>query len=174
MTCIRAAWGCLTLRGNGPGQGSKRATRSCGSSRAAPSGPSHWSTPRSARISPSARVRRLIADEFTRAFEGVDLLVTPTSPFPAFRRGEKTSDPLAMYAADVDTVAVNLAGLPALSVPAGFEMVDGVRLPVGVQFIAPLQADDRLYNAAAALERLLHDRWGGPLVPPLVTSEVSA
>jgi len=98
------------------------------------------------------RVRRLIADDFTRAFEGVDLLVTPTSPFPAFRRGEKSGDPLAMYAADVDTVAVNLAGLPALSVPAGFETVEGTRLPVGVQFIAPALADERLTLLAGGLE----------------------
>ncbi|GBF03906.1 aspartyl/glutamyl-tRNA amidotransferase subunit A, gatA [Deinococcus aerius] len=98
------------------------------------------------------RVRRLIAQDFARAFEGVDLLVTPTSPFPAFRRGEKTSDPLAMYAADVDTVAINLAGLPALSVPAGFETVEGVRLPVGIQFIAPALQDERLVTLAGGLE----------------------
>ena len=98
------------------------------------------------------KVRRLIADEFTAAFGQYDVLVTPTSPFPAFRRGEKASDPLAMYAADVDTVAVNLAGLPALSVPAGFEEVDGKRLPVGVQFIAPALQDERLLALAGALE----------------------
>lgn len=98
------------------------------------------------------KVRRLIADEFTAAFGQYDVLVTPTSPFPAFRRGEKTSDPLAMYAADVDTVAVNLAGLPALSVPAGFEEMDGKRLPVGVQFIAPALGDERLIALAGALE----------------------
>ena len=98
------------------------------------------------------KVRRLIADEFTAAFGGYDVLVTPTSPFPAFRRGEKVGDPLAMYAADVDTVAVNLAGLPALSVPAGFEEVDGKRLPVGIQFIAPALQDERLIALAGALE----------------------
>ncbi|MFC5847431.1 Asp-tRNA(Asn)/Glu-tRNA(Gln) amidotransferase subunit GatA [Deinococcus petrolearius] len=107
-----------------------------------------------AYYSKAMRVRRLISDEFTAAFGGYDVLVTPTSPFPAFRRGEKTSDPLAMYAADVDTVAVNLAGLPALSVPAGFETVDGVRLPVGVQFIAPALHDERLVALAGGLEAL--------------------
>ncbi|AFD26091.1 Glutamyl-tRNA amidotransferase subunit A [Deinococcus gobiensis I-0] len=107
-----------------------------------------------AYYSKAMRVRRLISDEFTAAFGGYDVLVTPTSPFPAFRRGEKTSDPLAMYAADVDTVAVNLAGLPALSVPAGFETVDGVRLPVGVQFIAPALHDERLVALAGGLEGL--------------------
>ncbi|KQR27888.1 Asp-tRNA(Asn)/Glu-tRNA(Gln) amidotransferase subunit GatA [Deinococcus sp. Leaf326] len=105
-----------------------------------------------AYYSKAMRVRQLISDEFTAAFGNYDVLVTPTSPFPAFRRGEKTSDPLAMYAADVDTVAVNLAGLPALSVPAGFETVDGVRLPVGVQFIAPALHDERLVALAGGLE----------------------
>ncbi|ASN81452.1 Asp-tRNA(Asn)/Glu-tRNA(Gln) amidotransferase subunit GatA [Deinococcus ficus] len=105
-----------------------------------------------AYYSKAMRVRRLIADDFTRAFLDVDVLVTPTSPFPAFRRGEKTGDPLAMYAADVDTVAVNLAGLPGLSVPAGMETVDGVALPVGVQFIAPALQDERLVRLAGGLE----------------------
>jgi aspartyl-tRNA(Asn)/glutamyl-tRNA(Gln) amidotransferase subunit A len=105
-----------------------------------------------AYYSQAMRVRRVIADEFSAAFADVDLLVTPTSPFPAFRRGERSSDPLAMYAADVDTVAVNLAGLPALSVPAGFEQVDGVRLPVGLQFIAPALGDERLTELAGGLE----------------------
>lgn len=105
-----------------------------------------------AYYSKAMKVRRLIADRFTQAFGQFDVLVTPTSPFPAFRRGEKTSDPLAMYAADVDTVAVNLAGLPALSVPAGFETVDGTPLPVGIQFIAPALHDERLVQVAGALE----------------------
>lgn len=105
-----------------------------------------------AYYSKAMKVRRLIADEFSAAFRQYDVLLTPTSPFPAFRHGEKTSDPLAMYAADVDTVAINLAGLPALSVPAGFEVVDGVRLPVGVQFIAPALQDERLVALAGGLE----------------------
>ncbi|MFD1730102.1 amidase family protein [Deinococcus malanensis] len=106
-----------------------------------------------AYYSKAMKVRRLIAQEFSRAFQDFDVLVTPTSPFPAFRRGEKTSDPLAMYAADVDTVAVNLAGLPAMSVPAGFELAEGgVRLPVGVQFIAPALKDELLVRLAGALE----------------------
>jgi aspartyl-tRNA(Asn)/glutamyl-tRNA(Gln) amidotransferase subunit A len=95
------------------------------------------------------RVRRLIADDFARAFAGVDLLAGPTAPTVAFRLGEKTTDPLEMYAADVNTVAVNLAGLPAISVPAGF--VGG--LPVGLQLAAPGFAEGRLLAAAAALER---------------------
>ncbi|MEW6422558.1 MAG: Asp-tRNA(Asn)/Glu-tRNA(Gln) amidotransferase subunit GatA [Deinococcota bacterium] len=107
-----------------------------------------------AYYSKAMKVRRLIAQDFARAFENVDVLVTPTSPFPAFRRGEKTQDPLAMYAADVDTVAINLAGLPALSVPAGFEVGDGARLPVGMQFIAPALQDERLVALAGGLEEI--------------------
>ncbi|MDV6373741.1 Asp-tRNA(Asn)/Glu-tRNA(Gln) amidotransferase subunit GatA [Deinococcus arenicola] len=105
-----------------------------------------------AYYSKATRVRRLIANEFSAAFGQFDVLVTPTSPFPAFRLGEKMDDPLTMYAADVDTVAINLAGLPALSVPAGFEEVDGKRLPVGIQFIAPTLQDELLVRIAGGLE----------------------
>ena len=105
-----------------------------------------------AYYSKAMKVRRLLADEFNAAFGQYDVLLTPTSPFPAFRTGEKTADPLAMYAADVDTVAINLAGLPALSVPAGFEEVDGVKLPIGMQFIAPALKDELLVGLAGGLE----------------------
>jgi aspartyl-tRNA(Asn)/glutamyl-tRNA(Gln) amidotransferase subunit A len=98
------------------------------------------------------RVRALIADDFRRAFaSGVDLLLTPTTPTPAFRAGEKTEDPVAMYLADIFVCAVNLAGLPALSLPAGRS--EG--LPVGIQLIAPYFEDERLLAAAAALEAAL-------------------
>lgn len=107
-----------------------------------------------AYYSKAMKVRRLIANQFAAAFAQFDLLLTPTSPFPAFKHGEKTADPLAMYAADVDTVAVNLAGLPALSVPVGFETVEGRALPVGMQFIAPALADERLTLLAGALEEI--------------------
>lgn len=105
-----------------------------------------------AYYSKAMRVRQLISREFARAFSQFDVLVTPTSPFPAFRFGERSSDPLAMYAADVDTVAVSLAGLPALSIPMGFEELDGRRLPVGIQLVAPALADERLIALAQALE----------------------
>jgi aspartyl-tRNA(Asn)/glutamyl-tRNA(Gln) amidotransferase subunit A len=111
------------------------------------------------------KVRALVARDFDRAFEQADVLVSPTAPTTAFRMGEKLDDPLAMYLQDVATIPANLAGVPGLSLPAGLAE-DG--LPVGVQFLAPLQADDRLYNAAAALERLLLATWGGPLVAPEV------
>jgi len=109
------------------------------------------------------KVRALVARDFAVAFEHADVLVSPTAPTTAFRMGEKLDDPLAMYLQDVATIPANLAGVPGLSLPAGLAE-DG--LPVGVQFLAPLMADDRLYNAAAALERLLQAQWGGPLSPP--------
>ncbi|MEO8459541.1 MAG: Asp-tRNA(Asn)/Glu-tRNA(Gln) amidotransferase subunit GatA [Dokdonella sp.] len=90
------------------------------------------------------QVRRLIANDFDAAFAKVDLIAGPTTPTTAFRIGEKSANPLAMYAADINTVAVNLAGLPAISIPAGFS--DG--LPVGLQLIAPAFAEARLLAAA--------------------------
>ncbi|HEU5039918.1 MAG TPA: Asp-tRNA(Asn)/Glu-tRNA(Gln) amidotransferase subunit GatA [Gemmatimonadales bacterium] len=96
--------------------------------------------------------RARIAEDFRRAFEsGVDLLLTPTTPTPAFRAGEKTEDPVAMYLADIFVCAVSLAGLPALSLPAGRS--EG--LPVGAQLVAPFFEDERLLAAAAALERVV-------------------
>lgn len=77
------------------------------------------------------RVRRLITQDFEKAFERVDLIATPTSPTVAFRFGEKTDDPIAMYLSDVFTVSVNLAGLPGISIPIGMSN----NLPVGGQLI---------------------------------------
>jgi aspartyl-tRNA(Asn)/glutamyl-tRNA(Gln) amidotransferase subunit A len=94
------------------------------------------------------KARRLIANDFANAFKSVDLIAGPTTPTVAFKLGEK-SDPLAMYAADVNTVAVNLAGLPAISLPAGFSQ----RLPVGLQLIAPMFAEARLLNAGYQLQQ---------------------
>ena len=96
------------------------------------------------------RVRGLIASDFASVFaSGVDLLLTPTTPTTAFRAGEKTADPVAMYLADIFVSAVNLAGLPALSIPVGRS--EG--LPVGAQLVAPSMGDERMIEAAAALER---------------------
>ena len=98
------------------------------------------------------RVRALIADDFRKAFaSGVDLLLTPTTPTPAFKAGEKTDDPVAMYLADIFVCAVNLAGLPAVSIPVGRS--EG--LPVGAQLIAPYFEEERLLAAAAAIERVV-------------------
>jgi aspartyl-tRNA(Asn)/glutamyl-tRNA(Gln) amidotransferase subunit A len=90
------------------------------------------------------KVRRLIKQDFMKAFEGVDLIASPTSPCVAFKVGEKKQDPISMYLSDNYTVAVNLVGLPAISVPAGF--VKG--LPVGLQFIAPYFKEAKLLNVA--------------------------
>ena len=98
------------------------------------------------------QVRSLIADDFRRTFgSGVDLLLTPTTPTPAFKAGEKTADPVAMYLADIFVCPINLAGLPAVSIPAGRS--EG--LPVGAQLIAPAFEEERLLAAAAALERVI-------------------
>ncbi|MFN4263858.1 MAG: Asp-tRNA(Asn)/Glu-tRNA(Gln) amidotransferase subunit GatA [Thioalkalivibrionaceae bacterium] len=92
------------------------------------------------------KVRRLIAEDFRRAFEHVDVLLGPTAPEVAFDRGAKQTDPVQMYLSDVYTIAINLAGLPALSMPAGF--VDG--LPVGAQLIGRYFDEARLLNIAHA------------------------
>ena len=90
------------------------------------------------------RVRRLIRDDFLAAFEQVDVIAAPTTPQPAFRLGEKQNDPVAMYLSDIYTIAANLAGLPALSMPCG--MVGG--LPVGMQLIGRDFDEARLLNVA--------------------------
>ncbi|MDX8402402.1 MAG: Asp-tRNA(Asn)/Glu-tRNA(Gln) amidotransferase subunit GatA [Mariprofundaceae bacterium] len=98
------------------------------------------------------QVRTLIRHDFTEAFAKVDVIATPTSPVTAFRIGEKTDDPLTMYLSDIFTIAVNLAGLPALSQPCGFVRRDEAELPVGLQWIAPAWREDMLFAAAAAFE----------------------
>lgn len=107
------------------------------------------------------KVRTLIQRDFTAAFASADVLVSPTAPTTAFKLGEKLDDPLAMYLNDVATIPANLAGVPGLSVPNGLSD-DG--LPVGFQVLAPAKADDRLYRVGAALESLLEQEWGGPLL----------
>ncbi len=96
------------------------------------------------------RARRRLALEFAQAFAEVDLLLTPTTPTPAFPLASRLADPMEMYLSDVDTVAVNLAGLPALSLPAGFE----AGLPLGLQLIAPALMEDRLFDIAALFEEV--------------------
>ncbi|QGU04393.1 Asp-tRNA(Asn)/Glu-tRNA(Gln) amidotransferase subunit GatA [Corynebacterium comes] len=96
------------------------------------------------------RVRTLIAQDFARAFEKVDVLVTPTTPSTAFKLGEKVADPVEMYNFDLCTLPLNLAGLCGMSVPAGFAEDSG--MPVGLQIMAPAFADDRLYRVGAAFE----------------------
>jgi len=107
------------------------------------------------------KVRTLIQRDFDAAFEKADVLVSPTAPTTAFKLGEKLDDPLAMYLNDVATIPANLAGVPGLSLPSG---LSDDRLPVGFQVLAPAKADDRLYRVGAALEALLENEWGGPLL----------
>ncbi|RCV51250.1 Asp-tRNA(Asn)/Glu-tRNA(Gln) amidotransferase subunit GatA [Marinitenerispora sediminis] len=108
------------------------------------------------------QVRTLIKRDFDAAFEHVDVLVSPTTPTTAFPLGERVDDPMAMYLADLCTIPANLAGNAALSVPCGLAPEDG--LPVGLQIMAPVLADDRTYRVGAALETALRDRWGGDLL----------
>ena len=119
------------------------------------------------------KIRTLISRDFDAAFAQVDVLVSPTAPTAAFRIGEKLDDPMAMYLNDLATIPANLAGVPGISVPSG--LVDEEPLPAGFQVLAPALADDRVYRVGAALEKLLTDRWGGPLLdraPALDTNEV--
>ncbi|KQQ57469.1 glutamyl-tRNA amidotransferase [Pseudomonas sp. Leaf129] len=90
------------------------------------------------------KIRRLIKNDFMAAFEDVDMILSPTTPNPAWKLGAKNADPVAAYLEDIYTITANLAGLPGLSMPAGF--VDG--LPVGVQLLAPYFQEGRLLNVA--------------------------
>jgi aspartyl-tRNA(Asn)/glutamyl-tRNA(Gln) amidotransferase subunit A len=90
------------------------------------------------------KTRRLIRDDFTEAFKKVDVILSPTTPTPAFKIGEKTSDPISMYLSDIYTIAVNLAGLPGMSIPAGFVN----KLPIGMQLIGNLFGEEKLLNIA--------------------------
>jgi aspartyl-tRNA(Asn)/glutamyl-tRNA(Gln) amidotransferase subunit A len=103
------------------------------------------------------KVRTKIAGDFRAAFANFDFVVTPTSPSVAFGLGEKTDDPLAMYLNDFFTVPMSLAGIPAISIPAGLAEPPGggPRLPVGFQIAAPAFAEQKLLDAAHALERTI-------------------
>ncbi|MGW4463159.1 Asp-tRNA(Asn)/Glu-tRNA(Gln) amidotransferase subunit GatA [Micromonospora sp. NBC_01796] len=103
------------------------------------------------------KVRTLITRDFNAAFEQVDVLISPTTPFVAFPFGSRTGDPYQMYLADLFTIPTNLYGGPAISVPCGLS--EG--LPVGLQIMAPTMADDRMYRVAAALESAV-----GTFTPP--------
>ena len=90
------------------------------------------------------KIRRLISEDFKRAYEEVDVIMGPTSPSVAFRFGEKSADPIAMYLSDIYTIAVNLAGLPGMSIPVGFSG----KLPVGMQIIGNYFSEAHLLNVA--------------------------
>lgn len=105
------------------------------------------------------KIRTLVKQDFDRVFDkdsgGVDFIITPVSPTPAFKVGEKSSDPVQMYLSDIYTVPINPAGVPAISLPAGFVNRDGKDLPVGVQVIAPFKADHKLLKFSSDLEKEL-------------------
>lgn len=96
------------------------------------------------------QIRRLIAEDFRAAFAAVDVIAGPSSPSPAFRFGEKSSDPVTMYLEDIYTIAANLAGVPALSIPAG--LADG--LPVGLQLIGRHLDEARILNVAHRFQQV--------------------
>jgi aspartyl-tRNA(Asn)/glutamyl-tRNA(Gln) amidotransferase subunit A len=107
------------------------------------------------------RVRAAIQEDFARAYNQVDVLVSPTSPTVAFEAGARTADPLAMYLSDICNIPANLAGHPAISVPIG---LDESGLPIGFQVMAPPLGEQVMYQVAAEVER----QAGFDLVPPIV------
>ena len=90
------------------------------------------------------KIRRLIKNDFLAAFEQVDVILSPTSPIPAFRIGEKIDDPVSLYLTDIYTITANLAGVPGVALPAGF----ADDLPVGMQLLGPYFSEPRLLNVA--------------------------
>ena len=99
------------------------------------------------------QVRRLIKQDFDIAFAKCDAILCPTTTAPAFKFGEKTDNPLEMYLNDVYTVNANLAGIPGISIPAGFAQVEGKKLPVGVQLLGQIFDEHRLFRIARAIEK---------------------
>ena len=99
------------------------------------------------------KVRTLIKKDFENVFREVDVLMTPTTPTPAFKLGEKTGDPLSMYLSDIFTVPANLSGVPAMSMPFGKVERDGKKLPVGIQLISPWFCEQSLFDAGKFLEK---------------------
>lgn len=96
------------------------------------------------------KVRTLIKQDFENAFKKCDVLVTPTSPTPAFKIGEKAKDPLKMYLSDIFTISANLAGIPGISIPCGFTQAG---LPIGLQILAPIFGEERLLQVAYTFEQ---------------------
>jgi aspartyl-tRNA(Asn)/glutamyl-tRNA(Gln) amidotransferase subunit A len=108
------------------------------------------------------KIRTLIRQDFARAFEQVDAIISPNSPRPAFQIGEHNADPLQMYLADIFTIPANLAGLPAITVPCGFAKTDvGGKLPIGLQLIGNALDEARLLQIARAFEQAGGTAGGG-------------
>jgi len=97
------------------------------------------------------KVRTLIKQDFERAFTECDAIVCPTAPTTAFKIGEKVNDPLSMYLSDIFTIPANLAGIPAVSVPCGF---DGKKLPIGLQIMTKAFDEETLLRTAFTYEQL--------------------
>ena len=108
------------------------------------------------------KVRTLVKQDFEKAFEKVDVLVSPVTPTTAFKIGEKSNDPVAMYLSDIATIPVNMAGIGGMSLPVGLAKEDG--LPVGLQIMAPVMQDDRFYRVGGTLEAALLSKWGKPIL----------
>jgi aspartyl-tRNA(Asn)/glutamyl-tRNA(Gln) amidotransferase subunit A len=113
------------------------------------------------------KVRTLIRQDFTNAFEKVDALVCPTSPDLAFKIGERVDDPLRMYLADIFTIAANLAGICGISLPCGFVDEGGASLPVGLQLLGKAMDETRLLGISDACERALTEAVGSARPPGL-------
>ena len=96
------------------------------------------------------KVRRLIKNDFDKCFKNVDAILTPSTPSSAFKIGEKTNDPISMYLNDIFTVPVNLAGIPAISIPAG---QDEKGYPLGLQLITRALDEQKILNIAFAMEK---------------------
>lgn len=111
----------------------------------------------------ASKVRTLILRDFLEAFKQVDLLITPVTPTPPFRIGEKITDPLQMYLSDIFTIPVNLAGLPGISLPIG---LNSEGLPIGLQIIGPHFREDLLLSLAYQIEKMIDQRF----IPPLLKS----
>ena len=108
------------------------------------------------------KVRTLVKQDFDNAFAKADVLVSPVTPTTAFKIGEKSNDPVAMYLSDIATIPVNMAGIGGMSLPVGLADEDG--LPVGLQIMAPVMQDDRFYRVGGTLEAALLSKWGKPLL----------
>ena len=110
------------------------------------------------------KVRELIRQDFAKAFKKVDALISPTSPVPAFKLGERTDDPLQMYLADIFTSPANLAGICGISVPCGFAEIDGHRLPIGLQLLGKALDEARILRIAHAYEQSTDWHKARPLI----------
>jgi aspartyl-tRNA(Asn)/glutamyl-tRNA(Gln) amidotransferase subunit A len=108
------------------------------------------------------KVRTLVKRDFESAFAKADVLISPVTPTTAFKIGEKSNDPVAMYLSDIATIPVNMAGIGGMSLPVGLAEEDG--LPVGLQIMAPLMQDDRFYRVGGTLEAALLSKWGKPIL----------